>query len=81
LAEKHGNCESDSPWLPRPNRPDGARRPGAEQRSGDEHPKVPLPVRNELAERQWLVRLIARRAVEILAEGSDEKQDGNIREV
>ena len=76
LSRNIENSESQTPWLIRPVGPDGARRPGVEQVVGNGHlsgADSPLPVRNKLAQRQWLVRLIARRAVEILAEDNDEQ--------
>ena len=70
--------------LARLPRPDGAGRAEQEHAIGDAPPpdaELSLPVQDELAARQWLVRQIARRAVEIMAEGNDEEQEGHLREV
>ena len=73
---------SNFPWLARPSWPDGAGRAEPEHAIGDApgpDAELSLPVRNELAARRWLVQQIARRTVEILAEGNDEEQKGHIR--
>ena len=81
--KKYKNLE-ESPWIPRPTRPDGAGRREQEHARGDApcpYAELSLPVRGEMAARRWLVRQIARRAVEILAKGNNEKQEGHLREV
>lgn len=84
MAEKkHQNFEK-TPWIPRPTWPDGAGRLEQEHTSGDAprpDAELSMPVRNELAARQWLVRQIARRAVEILAKGNNEKHESHLRKV
>ena len=84
MAENEPQNLGESPWIPRPARPDGVGRTEQEHAIGDAprpDAELSLPVRDELAARRWLVRQIARRAVEILAEGNDEKQEGHLREV
>ena len=81
--KKHQNLEKN-PWIPRPTRPDGAGWREQERARGDAPrpgTELSLPVRGEMAARRWLVRQIARRAVEILAKGNNEKQEGHLREV
>ena len=81
--KKYKNLE-ESPWIPRPTRPDGTGRLEQEHASGDAprpDAELSMPVRNELAARQWLVRQIARRAVEILAKGNNEEHEGHLRKV
>jgi len=76
MAQKMQNLQQDSPWLTRPTRPDGTGR------TEREHVPVaslePRPERlGKMRER--LVQILARRAVEILAENSDEQQKGHLR--
>jgi hypothetical protein len=83
MAENEQNLQQEPPW-PSPARPDGAGRAEQEYAIGNApRPGAEplLPVRNELAARRRLVQLIARRAVQILAESNDEKQEGNLRDV